>query len=64
VDEREARDAAMEARDLLDGAGPEDKEAMKMYMEGHTLEAIGGRLGITKQAVLERFRKYGKGCKR
>lgn len=46
--------------DMLRKATPEDKEAMLLLMEGHKLEEIGERLGITKSAVLKRLRKYGK----
>lgn len=64
TDEREKRDAAMIAGDIVRKAKPEDKEAMQLFMEGHTLEEIGERLGIDKSAVLKRFRKYGKEIKR
>ena len=50
--------------DTLRKATPEDKEAMRLLMEGHTLEEIGEELGIDKSAVLKRFRKYGKEIKK
>lgn len=54
----------MVAGDIVRKAKPEDREAMQLFMEGHTLEEIGERLGIDKSAVLKRFRKYGKETKR
>lgn len=62
VDDRPARDVRDAVGEIIDKAAPEDRGAMKLYMEGRTLEEIGLKLGITKQAVSARFRKYSKGC--
>ena len=58
VDEREKQNVHDEVQALMSKANLIDRTIMQMVMEGKTLREIGSELGLSKDAVQKRLKKY------
>ena len=64
VDEREEQNVHDEVQTLMSKANLIDRTIMQMFMEGKTLREIGSQLGLSKDAVAKRLKKYKSALKK